>query len=340
MRILREGSFLESTKLVFLDTADWSYMETGRAGGATSALRELCSTGAVRILVTADHLLEVGGLTNGRASRMAFMRGFPGALLVPVSGSQILKMDAVALALHALGDEMAPRQLPCKELGALPQVELEAMVRQTWPLRFAQNLHARATSSALESIPRTSKEDRQAADKLHRLARKGNASKVLEYLQRRHARGRLESFVQSLAVSGLVSLYRWSNDRGIVSAASNGDWLFDRYVSGALPRQFSSNPALMEPVFRTWSRPDELAAVAPSLACVSAVARQTDAIKDRKKIRSTETDKLHAAFAPLVDVFTCDGRMRPIIDRVFKGTGIGPTLLRSSSLQEVVEELG
>ncbi len=339
VRILREGLLSESTKLLYLDTSDWWYLESGRAGGATSALRQLGSSGTVRIVVSADHLLEVGGLTNGRASRTAFMHGFPGTLLLPVSGSQILKMDAVALALHALGEDMAPRQLPCQELATLPLSEFEAMVRQTWPLRFAQTIHARATSSAIRSTPRVSKEERQASDKLQRLARKGNPTKVLEYLQRRSPQGRVGALVQSIAVEGLTSLYRWSNDRGIGSSVSNGDWLFDQYVSGALPREVSSDATLMEPVFKAWSRPDELVAVAPSLACASAVARKTGPSRDRTKIRSTETDKLHSAFAPLVDVFTCDGRIHPIIAPVLKGTQAGTVVLRSSSLQDVVEAL-
>ena len=112
MRIASTGSALDA-RLVFLDTADWSYVESGRDPSAIAALRALADAGAIKFVVTQDHLVEVAGLRQGLRRRLAFMREFPGTLLFAFSGSQLLRLAAFEFALNALGDEQRAHSFQC-----------------------------------------------------------------------------------------------------------------------------------------------------------------------------------------------------------------------------------
>lgn len=339
MRIDTAESLLEGCRLIFLDTADWSYMEDGRQPEAAAELRALCADGRARILVTADHLLEIGGLTSGRSSRLRFMHSFPGTVLLPVGGSQVTKLAAYDFAFAALDGDMEPQALRCQEMSASPIETLTKAVEQTWVLDLAQRFQAWATSASFSDRKKSSKQDVEMHSKMHRLARKGDTQEVMDYLRKRRPLSGLRGIVQNVAGRALVALYQWGNDRGILSVAAKNDFLFDELVSGALPRQLSSNPQIMGLLFELWSRPDALALHSPSLACVAAIARRSSPTRKTQKIRSTENDKRHAAFAPLVDVFTCDRRVQPIISQTLKVARSQTAVLRTSCLADVVAAL-
>lgn len=328
---------MDGRKLVFLDTADWSYMEDGRQPEAAAKLRDLCASGRARILITLDHLLEIGGLKSGLASRLRFMHDFPGTVLLPVGGSQVTKLAAYAFAIAALGGEMEPQALRCKDLSTETIESLTEVVEQTRSLHLAQRLQAWAVSATFSDRKKLSKEDGEVHSKLHRLARKGDRQQLMDYLRKRRPLRGLRAIVQDVAGRALFEIYRWGDERGILSAAvKNNDFLFDELVSGALPRQLSSDPKIMRLLFETWARPDALALHSPSLACVAAIARGASPTKKTQKIRSTENDKRHAAFAPLADVFTCDRRVHPIISRTLKMARSQTTVIRTSLLADVV----
>ena len=211
------------------------------------------------------------------------------------------------------------------------------MVDQTLPLRLAQRYRAWASSLEFDSGKIQTKEHRDMIARLLRLARSGDVEAAIDYARRRKPLGRVGSFAQSVVIRTVASLFRLGNEHGILSSVSKSDFLFDQYISGALPREFSSDPKRMRPLFQTWSRPGALAVLSPSLACVVAIALEATPTKDTQKLRSTEINKHHAAFAPLVDVFTADRRIQPIVARTLKGKQPPTLVLRSSSLHSVVD---
>jgi len=267
------------------------------------------------------------------------MRRFPGTVLLSVGGAQVTKLAAYRFAISALGGEMKPQPLRCQPMSTESVEALERLVEQTRPLQLAQRFRASVMSRTFGHGAKQSKQEREMQLKLHRLARTGAKSEVLEYLRKRWPLTGLRRVLQPIAAHALVAVYRWGNDRGILSSASKTDFLFDELVSSALPSEISRDPQMMHFLFGVWSRPEALASLSPSLACVAAIARGTSPTKDAAKIRSTEIDKCHAAFAPLVDVFTCDGRIQRLVSQTLKVPRPQTAVLRTSSLEAVVDAL-
>lgn len=235
------------------------------------------------------------------------------------------------------GHAQAPRWPP-SELRTESLEELSKTADQTLPLRLAYRYQAWATSKTFNRNTKETKQHREMITKLLHLARSGDIDAVVDYARQRKPFGRVGTLGQVLAARALVSLFRWGSERGILSSSAKTDFLFDQYVSSALPREFSSNPELMGPLFKVWSKPGALEAFSPSLACVVAIARKATSTKDTQKLRSTEIDKHHASFAPLVDVFACDSRIEPIVARTLKGKQPSTVVVRSSpTLQSVVD---
>jgi hypothetical protein len=55
MRVISDSS-VRGRRLVFLDTAAWSYLESSRDPAATAELRKLADAEEIEVAVTLDHL--------------------------------------------------------------------------------------------------------------------------------------------------------------------------------------------------------------------------------------------------------------------------------------------
>ena len=342
MRLIATNSALEGGKLIFLDTADWSYLESGQDPEATAALRSLAKARNLRFLVTLDHLVEIAGLTDGRSDRLAFLQAFPGTVLICAGGTQVIRLAAAAFAAAVFGGEVAPYAVPCSAMDSEPIEQLLSRTRQLLPLRLAHGLHATVTARTnreTASLPKR-KQEREAEQKLHRLARKGDIRAVHDHLEKSgKLRPGLVGRAQRLGGEFLVGFYRWAQARGLTTSASRGDFLFDDLVTSKLPARYARNSQTMRALFDVWVDPDELARVSPVLACVKAISKASHQLLDARKIRSTEHDKHHASFASMVDVFTCDGRNQPLVARVMEAGGTGTIVLQTRSPSRVAEAL-
>jgi hypothetical protein len=339
MRLVANGLALD-VRFAFLDTADWSYLESGRDPEAAATLRALTSAGAVKVVVTHDHLVEVAGLRRGLRQRLAFMRDFPGTLLFPFSGSKLLRLAAFEFALNALGG-----QYPAQPVQVFPMCEeslndLVSIAKQVWPLRVVHRLSAMVTSHVSRHSAVEQREVRDALEKLQRLARIGDRKRLEAHLAAKAPRlGGLRGVIQRASWPILLPLYDWASSRGLTARVKHADFLFDRLVTTALPTTFSTDPRLLEGLAKLWTNPEALALMSPALACVKAIAKAQTPTHDVQKIESTEHDKHHAAFAPLVHVFTCDKRNQPVVAKAVQLGRCKTRVLRTGSVAEVVKAL-
>lgn len=321
--------------LVYLDTADWSDLEVARDPAATAELRALGASGAASFIVTHEHLREAIGLTSGRRNRIEFMRAFPGTVLACVGGAQLLKLATFEFAMALFEGEIAPQAFRCVPMASETADQILAAMKPMRYLHWIDSFNARVTARSSDAGVKVERAQRDANRKLHRLARQGDLTRLEEYLRGSgKVRAGLSGRAQLLAARSLARLYEWMYARGLLSRASGGEVLFDQLVTGVLPPSIATDTSIMRALYTRWSDPRVLATLAPSLACVKAIASAQTPTRDVQKVRSTEVDKHHAVFAPLVDVFTCDKRNHPIIDRTLRLAGISVSVLRTRSLLE------
>lgn len=339
MRIVANGPPMRG-RLVFLDTADWSYLESGKETSAAESLRALADAGEISFVVTFDHIVEAGGLRTGLRPRLAFMREFPGTVLFAVSGAQLLRLAAHDFALTALQEQPASEPFECFAMPDKSIDELVELVRQTRPLRLAHRLSAHITSRTNASAPVKTREEGDAQEKLQRLARLGDRKSFEAYLSKKAPRlGGFKGYLQRAATPLLIPLYDWASSRGILARAKHADFLFDELVTSVLPPKFSTDEKLIGGLAKLWVQPEALALMSPSLACVKAIAKAQSPALDVQKIESTAHDKHHATFAPLVDVFTCDKRNQPLIAQTLKLARCETHVVRTGCLADVAAYL-
>lgn len=334
MRLPRNVALL-GRRLVFLDTADWSYLEAGQDHKAGEKLRALGESGDATFVVTMDHLVEAVGLRTGLRHRLAFMRAFPGTVLFHFGGAQLLRLAVLELAAMLVQSGESEHEFRCQSLSDHSLDELESITKGLRGLRWAVDLSAFATARAAPVGVKLPPAQRATDAKIHRLAREGDRFALADYLRRTTGGGSSARVIQRLASRGLVALYAFALRRGLISEAAGGDLLFDQLVTAALPTEFAANDELMRGMKSLWSDPDLLAFSSTSLACVKDIEEARTPTRDRAKIRSTYVDRHHACFAPLMDVFTCDKRIHRIVERAVGRSESSVAVVRTRSLARV-----
>lgn len=327
-------------RLVYLDTADWSYLETGRYEDATKELRKLGHEGRVTYVITLDHILECVGLTSGRGRRLDFMRTFPGTVLLKLTGAQVLKWDVLGLASMLLDQPEVTKAVECTPMCEHALDELLDIAKALRPLHFAHDLSARASVVGSSARGKESRQVRQQMTRLHRLAREGDIAQAIAHVEKVN---RDKSWLRRkggvLAARGLVRFYAWMRERGLTSAASDGDFLFDTLVTAALGPELAKIDGVMRGMKALWKDRQSLSVLSPSLAVTRAICERAPPSKDPAKVRSTEVDRQHACFAPLMDVFSCDRRTYDAIHALLVRAEIPVTVIRTQSLPEIAQIL-
>jgi hypothetical protein len=339
MRVFSISPRRPGQKTVYLDTSDWSYLETGRHPSAGSLLRSLAESGRVRFVVTFDHIAEIAGLESGLHSRLTFMHAFPGTVMVRASGSQLLRLAACDLAIEMTGRALDAKELPCSPFADESLPELVSAAESFATVREFQGEFAAisAETNREGGQHRKSRLERDADRKLDRLARAGKDREVEEHLR---ATAQRAGHASSTDDRSLMEFYRRAASEGLMAPCAGADRVFDLLVTSELPTWIASNEKLMGALLKLWSDPEALDVMSPALACAKRLLNSVASSHKPQKISSTEHDKNHAVFAPMVDVFTCDSRAQPIIETALARARIRTAVLTTDSLSEVAEAVG
>ncbi len=322
--------------LVYLDTADWSYLESGKAAVAETQLRELGRVGKIALIVSLDHFVEASGLTRGRWSRVHYMHDFPGTLWLACSGYQITDLAIQLFAARCLDLGPIRQQFLGGWLAHRDVQEFEEVVRNASKLRRVFGVYARA--AAFSNTAARTAHDRKTNDRLLTMVRKGDRVGFRKCVAKSGVtlpgwRGQMQRLAEHILFAGAT----WARRRGLVSALPRADWHFERCVGSRLPPSIRGSRETMLRLHAVWSDETRRAEASAALACVAALDLRQIATTNPEKMMSSEIDKLHAAFAPLTDVFTCDKRNQPTLAAVLAKARHPTRVLRTGHLDEVAD---
>ena len=325
---------------VYLDQADWSYLEDGRAADAERELRELAEDHPLLFLISMEHFVETGGLNVGVAKRLSYLKSFPGTMWVATEGTTLVKNSADALVDMALrGRERAPLELQLWPLENLSLAELENMVNVARLMRVAYSMGAKAETHARSTRKGMKKRTLQSQEKYVGHFIDGNWGKVRKHLEKkgiggvRQWPGRLLMWLTSGAFSYAKRKGLW----GITGARY--DPVFNTWVYMHIDRDIRRNADHLTAIRKVWKDEKQRCSVAPELSCAVSIVESVFWNSARTYSISEEIDPFHAAHAPLVDIFTCDKRNEQPLRRVFRSGGLRTVLLRTKHLFDVIREI-
>jgi len=324
----------ESPRRVYLDTADWSYLEEGRDPESERVLRDLGEVGDACFVVTFDHLVEISGLESGRGSRVAYLQNFPGTVLLSVSGIQVLSTSTRNFVAQSLGLSTVTLDLPTQRMRDLSVASLLDEIDKFRMWREVQGIGARLETSSMVG---TTKKKRESKNSLMRVARKGSVAMLREHIMREETfRPGIRGLVQVGAMHALVKLQGWMAQNGIGIPATRREQAFERLIVPSLPREIRRSSTAMSTLRTSWKNEAATADVSPAVACSAAIEVASNPSKDPVKFRSSENDKHHAAFAAMMHVFTCDKRVQPSVDSTLRAGRRAVRVIRTQRLHEVV----
>jgi len=198
-------------------------------------------------------------------------------------------------------------------------------------------MYARLISDAASTGLREDKKERDQKAKIRKLARSGSSPKELhEYLRDKSLmKPGVRGMAQRFAASVLCAMTQWGVAHGIASMTPAPDEEFEMLIGVGLTRKIRSSPQAMKALHSAWSDAGSLISKSPALACIARIRRGLAPTKDVQKVSSTEIDIRHVAFAPQVDVFTCDKRTHRVVAEVVAKAKLNVSVLRTGHLKEV-----
>ncbi len=330
---------------VDLDQADWAYMADGKAAAAKDKLAKLGASGQAIFLISHEHLVETAALAEGSRERFRFLRSFPAVLRLPDAGASLIHGHAAASLLAYAGRCTPPQSLPLEARAvALEPEEFwdqwasshgKRMVRlfdmKARPERFARKARLGKTAKDLEhdarSLGALSLGDQARFEKL--LQRGPDAPGPRWVRLTRLATPFIQRFYEVVASHG------WLPPPG-----RKFDDVFGSMLLAGLPRALRRDHKLVKDLQRCWDDSSVRCRIAPSLACTASVIETTKRETERKKYgRADVIDPLHAAYAPHVDIFTCDKRNEAPLRDVLAKASVATKVIRTNRLEKVADEI-
>ena len=326
--------------IVYLDQADWAYLHAGKAPDAEDVLRTLGASGAIDFLITVHHFEEGSGL-NDPASRVAFLRSFPGTAFTEWSAYDLVRYEAEKLA-HGLPPELGETigMVPLFEIADGDIEKLTFGFMKSHPVRkLLEPLYARRRDlfhldqEALKAHgARASKADDLAIWRAQIRGQPDRAIAIWERIMRvpmtDEQRDQMRRRTEDLSTGWIAG-----ESAGFLPPADlDFDETFVRVVFTALPFEIKRDREAIVRVLRAWgdrSRP------ASPLSCAAAVAAGVLDNPARGYQASDQVDVVHAAFAPIVDVFTGDRRTIDALRRL----KLKARVLGTNSLSDVARYL-
>lgn len=326
---------------VYLDTADWAYLEEGKAPDVVTFLSELGETGAAVFVVSHEHWVEVAGLSHGLARRLDFIRRFPGTQRVVGSTNGLLAFDAQQLVRAVSGRGAAGASLPLEPLAGVPLSELRRWVEHFGRFVRAVDKHSTSLQRSRRALgdARTAKAIRAEHRNLGAFLR-GDAEGVVRHLARGgRVPGRAQNWLLRKSVSLVGRVAGELHRRGRLPFAElTYDPVFSATVVPLLESAARTNPEVLDAIYAYW-RTRGNRSVAPSLACQAALAERLEMQPDLRLLKSEAADARHAAYAPLVDLFTCDKRNRDPLRKALAEIGCSTLVVGTKRHKDLVGAL-
>lgn len=303
--------------LVYLDQADWSYLADGKATDAEAVLRRL-GEHDVTYLLSPEHFYETAGLGPGLSRRVAYLESFPGAVLFPVGSTALLQLNMLQLVRIGSGEsperqtiEAQPLTGPMEEAVRSLQVAIPAFRMGEIAMRLG-----RATRRGQDKEEMLTRNHMRAALlrgdwKKHLVLRErlGESPTRRERIMTRAIAPVLGWLGERLERAGWRPLYKKGEDPVFEA-------VYVRFWPPGLPR----NRANIRAAHKAWRQRDKYLRAIPSLLAFAAVYENLHYRQDTFNA-SDFMDPLHAAYAPLCDLFTGDKRTIEPLDRMFEQAG-------------------
>jgi hypothetical protein len=356
---------------IYLDTADWSYLQTGKSTSAESVLRELAADGLINLLVSDEHLIEVAGLTDtDQEKRLEYFRSFPNALRILTTADQLLRADALRLA-----ETVAGREAPLLQLSATPisQIPLSNLLDEMQELALMRNAYyesAELINNGRKTSQHRSRQDVRSTDKMIKALASGDTRETIRQLvlsgqlqndKTDEAEQRLNVWIEALRTGDIESLANQINEQIQASGQEIGDdwpgaevfgtWLaqcdftfvtfgavFQRSVLIYLPETVRQDGKLLAAVAKAWEK-RTVRAIVPTLLARAALIESIHYQPERDYVGSEPIDQLHVVYAPFAMVITCDQRNEGPLRQALGILDVAPMILRTNRLESLAHVL-
>lgn len=325
---------------IYLDSADWSYLQEGRAPAAHKLLRTAAINGTVALFVSWEHCIEISGLQSGKESRLEFIANFPNVYLFQKPAQQIFKTEAQCIS--SLADSVIPPDitLEAKLLCQLGKNTLNNLVDQYGlPSRQLNIMSSKVQNRGRKANPARSHKELIMQHRIIGKIFRGEFEDLVPTTDDKRLLARLSNYIIRRGMHTVGKIAKDFRDRGWISFSDAPyDPVFNEAVAVHFPQERRVSQPFMQGIHRWWSHPENRK-IAPSLACHYELARSNDGQRQMTLAPSTEIDNLHAAYAPYMDIFTCDKRNASILESILKKLSVHTRVFRTNNLQSLIQGL-
>lgn len=145
---------------IYLDSADWSYLQEGRASEAEAKLRCLASDSEIALFISWEHMAEMAGLKNGLFDRLKFIKGFPNSHVFQSPSDSLLSSEVRSLACAVRKQPLPHAPLNAGRISEAGDAVLEKILKfYGRPVR-----HVNRMMSEIAKIGRASNDARTAVE--------------------------------------------------------------------------------------------------------------------------------------------------------------------------------
>lgn len=331
---------------VYLDQADWSYLQDGRFPEAEKNIRRYAEEGRLLLLISNEHLIETAELSNGLRKRIDYIRNFPNTYLIRNSSANVLKQSAASLVQFALDDSC--RFTLSISMKPLKDFSLEDLV-DTIPREFGIIHGLRSFSSRMTKLSRSARPEKMSKADLIRDERfisamlRGDKATCKQHISDIHE-GKATPFQQLVTDTSLEAgrqlgtLLDRIGCRTVMDKTM--DPVFHACVMPHLDSEVRNNKEQLRQIFEIYQDQKAFARKSPPLAMRCAVYRAIHYNSLYRYKPSDETDQQHILFAVFADVFTCDKRnVSMLLDVLKTAVTIDISIVRTGQLDGVVQAI-
>ncbi len=324
---------------IYLDQADWSYLQRGRFSDVESSLRSLAEQKRIAIYISDEHLTESAGRKRRLELHLDYIRSFPNTYLITTSVEELLTQSVEEMRRSVVDENYRPSwSMKTLSLQEVTPAELLRRSRELGAQRGVWKVRA--------GLKRRSREARGKPTKVEIVRDERFIAAML--------RGDRETSRKFLQSAQDESLSWWQN--AVITAMGCFGTVMRRFVYAApLDKSFGPifqlgvvsqlKPVLwrdeeqMRSIYRKYKDDRAFARVALPLACRCALIREIHYNSQYKYQPSDEIDQRHAVFAFLVDLFTCDKRNVSPLQKTMRTGGFDIAIMIVEQLNKTLKEI-
>lgn len=287
----------------------------------------------------------------GYETRVRFMHGFPGTMWLQCSAFDLFRQEARVLCAIAGGEQPGPLSIDAAPLAEQAVDDVLEGIRQGQFLRRLLPLEAIATRLSRRVRRGKSADELRQNDQLVLAFLSGDTNTFLAHAHRAASHlpavGRRVFQALSPAYDAFV---RWTHPKLMMLANKLipqglspvptlfADPSYTHLLLPHLPADACRADAQTK-LGKLWRNKRRRSELAPSLACAAALLEAVHRDTHYAYQNSDILDPHHAAYAPLVDIITCDKRSAGPLMQAIKAGTLSTKVVRSAHLDEVVAAL-